>query len=152
MNGIEPTWIDILTALLTPTIALAAVLITWQQVRISRNRLKHELFDRRYKLYEAARDLIGHSVSRGHPTDEELFDFVLKTRESEFLFDKNVSEYLNEIYNKAVDIQICHAEMEGLVGEEKSKNIDERRELLKFMGKQPQILRDKFASYLKLKH
>ena len=47
-------WIDILQALLTPTIALIAVGIGLAQWWTARNRLKLDLFDTRWSVYGVA--------------------------------------------------------------------------------------------------
>lgn len=76
------TWIDISTALLTPTIAIIAVAIGGLQWWTNRNRLKLELFDKRYEIYDATRNLLGRITQRGSPSDEDLFTYLIKTRGS----------------------------------------------------------------------
>ena len=46
-------WIDILSALLTPLIALIAVYVAYQQHKINKIRLQHELYERRLRVYKA---------------------------------------------------------------------------------------------------
>jgi len=50
-------WVDILSALLVPTIAIFGSLIGFQQWRTNTKRLKHELFDRRYEPLSTIIDL-----------------------------------------------------------------------------------------------
>jgi len=47
----EKDWVDILTALLTPTVAILGVTIAYQQWRLNSKKFKHELYDRRLHIY-----------------------------------------------------------------------------------------------------
>ncbi len=50
--------IDWLKALATPAIAVAGIVIACAQLRIANIRLTHDLFGRRYAIYDAARKFI----------------------------------------------------------------------------------------------
>ncbi len=58
-------WIDVFQALLTPTIALIAVGIGIAQWWTARNKLKLDLFDRRWAVYMATRDLLTEIFTHG---------------------------------------------------------------------------------------
>jgi hypothetical protein len=45
--------IDLLSAALTPLIAAIVAYIAYQQYRVNRLRLSHDLFERRLKIFEA---------------------------------------------------------------------------------------------------
>ena len=82
----DKDWIDLLQALLTPTIALAAVGITVFQARVNYLHLKHEMFDRRYTMYLSVRRFMRRIVSI--ESDRE------KTR---IAYDDATKEYLDAI-------------------------------------------------------
>ncbi len=44
--------IETINAIATTVIAFLVAVITWRQLSTDRSRLRHELFDRRYKIYE----------------------------------------------------------------------------------------------------
>ena len=50
MPSASLSWIDILAALLTPTIALIALYIAYQQYKINQQRLRHETYERRLEF------------------------------------------------------------------------------------------------------
>ena len=52
-------WIDLLTALLAPTIAIAGIAIAAFQWKLSKDRYKHELFDKRWEQFSAILDFMG---------------------------------------------------------------------------------------------
>ena len=47
--------VPVLSALLTPTIAIITTYIAYEQWRTNRNKLKLDLFDRRFAVYDAMR-------------------------------------------------------------------------------------------------
>ena len=53
--GSDPHWTAYLTALLTPTIAGFGIYIAIQQWLTARRKLKFDLFDRRFAVYDAVR-------------------------------------------------------------------------------------------------
>ena len=89
----EPHWTAYLSALLTPTVAVLGSLIAYRQWRLAQNKLKLDLFDRRFSVFEAARSLIASIMTSGKAKDEEVFKFLFATREAKWLLDSSVAEY-----------------------------------------------------------
>jgi hypothetical protein len=148
-----PFWITVLSALLTPTIALVAVYIGWQQWRTNRNKLKLDLFERRMAIYEAARDLIGHCLTGTHAKDAQLFAFLHATRQALFLLDKGLSNYLfKEIYVKACELTALREGLPAESGDARTKTLERAGELRAWLHKQQEALEKKFERYLKLEH
>lgn len=58
----DKDWIDILAALLTPTIALFALYLGFQNFRLARRRRQDELFDKRYTTKRTAPDALFSDV------------------------------------------------------------------------------------------
>ena len=69
----EPHWTIFLTALLTPTIALFGLRIAFMQSRIAKNKLKLDLFDRRYALYQALTRCISTIITEGKGVRRPVF-------------------------------------------------------------------------------
>lgn len=92
---IEKDWIDILTALLTPTIAIAIVIIAYLQWRTSEEQRKQQLFDKRYRFFKVLWNIFcAHIESPGQAPPlrpEDLFDY---THEADFLFGKDIVSHL----------------------------------------------------------
>lgn len=92
------------------TIAIAiatifGVFYARQQYKINLENLKLELFNRRYEVYEAAKHLISQVFEEGRPTNDEINKYIIATRESDFLYDDQVAQYLRELGNRATKIQ-----------------------------------------------
>lgn len=94
----DPHWTAYLSALGTPIIALIAGgwagYIAWRQWRTAQNRLRLDLFDKRFAAYAAARDIMGCSSLR----DEELAArFVSNAREARWILGAEIADYLENI-------------------------------------------------------
>ena len=150
----DPHWTTYLAALLTPTIAVLGAFIAYRQWRTAQNKLKHDLFERRFSVYDAATTLLASIMTSGKAKDEELFKFLSGTREAKWLLDGNVAEYLDkELYHKAIDLQCLASELEGLPdGDERSSNVRKQAEIKKWFLKQYEVLDEKFSPFLKLEH
>ena len=150
----EPHWTTYLAALLTPTVAVLGSYIAYRQWHLAQNKLKLDLFDRRFSVFEAARSLIASIMTSGKAKDEDVFKFLLATREAKWLLDVSIAEYLDkQLYDKAIDLQTLDAELEGVpVGEERTKNVSEQSEIKKWFAAQYKVLDEKFSPYLQLQH
>lgn len=149
-----PAWVTYLSALLTPTIAILGSVIASHQWWTNRNRLKHELFDRRYEQFEVVRDFLRSIMSSGKSTDEKQFEYLSGTRGLRFVFVKGLAECLeSRVWSPAVDLACLDAELEGVpVGEERSKNVKKQSELKKQLHRELKNLDETFSKYLQLRH
>ncbi|MBI5634483.1 MAG: hypothetical protein HZA15_13515 [Nitrospirae bacterium] len=96
---------EIFKTWLTPLIAVIAVYIAWQQWQTNENKFRLDRYDRRFKIYEDVRKIIGIIVQKGQATDEELLQFYQQTLEADFLFGPEIRLYINEIYNRGTQLQ-----------------------------------------------
>ncbi len=150
----EPHWTTWLTALLTPIVAILGIYIASRQWQTARNKLKFDLFEKRFAVYEASKSFLDSIASSGKVKDEELFKFLLATRQARWLLDVELANYLKmDIYKKATEIKIYESELEAMpVGAERSKNVQKQREIKIFLIDQYLILDEKLSPFLKLQH
>jgi hypothetical protein len=118
--------------------------IAWQQWKTNKQRLKAELYDRRFMAYETLMDTIGEAMRNGDISDEQLQKFNIQRRNSHFLFGEKLYEFLEEIYNKLVDLQT----MNRASTDEKAKNAKKKADLMVWLYDQIGIARDKFQDDL----
>lgn len=90
-------WPEILSALLTPTIAIIAVYIAWQQWRTAEGKRKQDLFDKRYKFYTSIWETYSSSIIIPNAQPLEKTDFLDSTHEAELLFGKDIVEHIFKI-------------------------------------------------------
>lgn len=102
----QATFIDTFSALLVPTIAVVALFVGIAQALINRARLKHELFDRRYSIFEATNKLIIHAINEDEINYDQLQEFYNDTRGARFLFNHEFEKnYLNKISKQVLDLR-----------------------------------------------
>ena len=103
---------QILQALLTPVIGIAVVYIAWQQWQANTRKLKLEMYDRRRRIYGEVIAFL--SLVRDFKPDSEFQRAVLvfrrETAEADFVFGSDITSYIDEVFNQALDI--CAAELE----------------------------------------
>lgn len=132
-------------------IAVVAVYVAWQQLNTNRRKLKLDLFDRRYVAFEAIGEFIGSILTSGKVQQGKEFQFLVDTKAVSFLFDKEISEFVSEIYRKAVHLHALDAELGETTGnEERAANIEAQRVIKDWYGDALQGLQGRFSRYLKI--
>jgi len=93
-NGIEA-----LSALLTPTIAIAGLVIAVLQYRTNNLKRKNDLFDKRYEFYKSVEKLWLSTI------DNEIKEFWVEdlipiASEARILFGNDVADHIMSLENK----------------------------------------------------
>ena len=140
--------IDILSALLTPTIAIAAVVIGFLQWHLHRSKLRYELFDRRYGVFNKITTFIKLNIINPSLSDTQCLEFLQETKGTGFLFSEDAEQFVNELYEKAIDLQTFDAEAKAGNTAEHAK---ERNETKKWFKQQLHTVDSRFRSFLSLK-
>jgi hypothetical protein len=133
--------VRVLSALLTPVIALVAVYIAWQQHKINKNQFRLALLDKRMRVFSGAGELIATVMREARIDLQGLVKFYQETRESDFLFGYDIAAYLRELSNKAA---VIHA-YENVVDQEP---MNERAEALLWFAGQGDELKKRFGKYM----
>ncbi|HDZ57089.1 MAG TPA: hypothetical protein ENI17_18135 [Pseudomonas xinjiangensis] len=143
-----------ISALLVPVIALLGALIAYLQWNTNHKRLKHELFERRYKFYEAIRDFLGTILTSGRVSQEAEMNYLINTSGIMFVFDKDIAEYIEKhIWHPAVDLRCLEAEIDGHpAGQARTANAVNQAKIKKELNKELTELETRFAKYLQLGH
>ena len=114
-------WMDVLQALATPAIAVAGLIIAWAQWSVNRARLRHELFEKRYRVYEALRRYVSSIMAHGNALPEAQAQFLANTAGAGFLFNGVIRAHLHEVWQKSLDLECIISELNGLpIGEARS--------------------------------
>lgn len=111
--------------------------------------LPFELYERRLRIYHAAKKLILKVAADAALDLMPVWEFGAETDEALFLFDQNVSEYLSELYRRA-------AQLAGLtsilktepVGDRRDRHVDQQMELVLWFNDQFGRLRSNMAPFL----
>lgn len=144
MPAIGEGVLRVFSALLTPTIAVVAAYIAWQQHKTNKNQLRLALFDRRLKVFNSAGKLIATILREARIEWRELGEFRSETNESDFLFGPDITNYLNELYTKAIRV---HA----LVTAQNPENAAEQTQVFTWFEAQLDEVKKKFGRYMAFK-
>jgi hypothetical protein len=146
--------IQLLSSFLTPLIAITAAYIAYQQYRTNKQKLKLDMYEKRFKVYLGLQALLIHILENADVSDEALKYFQISTSESVFIFDKDISDYLNSIRYKSITLrkqnhQLYHT---GLpIGEERNIIAEAKNKLLfELTDQEFKISEQKFAKYLNI--
>lgn len=135
----DSSWVDLLSALLVPLIAVMGLYIAYQQYRINEQRLRHETYDRRLAVYKAVQRYLSEILRDGQTTYERASEFYSEASEATFLFDSSVQEWIDDIFHRSVKLVHTHEQMyprdgsSGLpVGEKRDRAAEENSQLLQW--------------------
>ena len=97
--------LHLLTGLLTPVIAILAVIIAWRQYRTAKQKLTLDLFDRRLCIYEEVQNFLLLIIRDADVEFDESRRFRNSVSAAEFLFKKEIVEYIDTIYKRAIKLK-----------------------------------------------
>jgi hypothetical protein len=148
-------WMDIVAAFGPVIIGLLLGIITALQWWTARDKLRLDLFDKRFAVWVALTDLL-RTVGR---TDVDvriaLQRFTLDTSDAKFLFLDRVVVYLETVRNKVIDYMEAHQEFLDYktIGDESYLRFNAKQyELLHWLRDQPdQAASAFFCKYLRFK-
>ncbi|MBU7585164.1 MAG: hypothetical protein KAF91_20115 [Nostoc sp. TH1S01] len=149
--------IDVFNALLTPVIAGTTVYIAWQQYQVSRLTLRKDLYEKRLRVYQAFMSYLSEIVRDGKVHHNRVLQFYAEASEGEFLFDAELVEKADELYNQGIQLSYLHNQLypfdgsPGLpLGDERSSIAHENAELLKWFTNQIYITRELFRKKMSI--
>jgi hypothetical protein len=144
-------YIDIFSALLTPLIAIITTYLAIRQYKINRAKTRHELYDKRLAVFKTISSFLFSASCSEHFDFEGYRQFSIAKQESYFLFDKDITDYLdyvlehvNQAYNLKLDEQWAGTEDRNTITHKK-------RDVEQWCGKEANKATLKFMPYLDLK-
>jgi hypothetical protein len=151
-----PLWVQYAQALGAPLLAIViagvGAWVAWQQVGIARVRLQHDLYDRRFAVFQAARKFLAEVMTHGHPSDDQIRSYVVGTADAGFLLNDDIAMYLEEIRKRGSRLESIKETLKPLpVGNERAALAQQKEELFSWMMEQlPVGLVEKFKPFLTL--
>jgi len=131
----EINWLGLLTLVL----AGFGAYIAWRQWKTAAYRVKLDLFDRRYRIYEEVRKLLKIAYPSGRIELVNIEALQSQTVEAKFLFGDDVQTYLKEIYDHARNLEFLHFE---------EKTNEKWRSEMTWAGAQLEESGERFKRYL----
>ena len=91
-------YLSILSGILTVLIACITLLIYYQFLKVEKNSLKLNIYDKRFKILQAVKEIFQSvSYNDGVLTFEEVQNFSKQVTGYSYLFDVEVSFFINQI-------------------------------------------------------
>jgi protein-disulfide isomerase-like protein with CxxC motif len=102
-----------LSALLTPTVAIAVAVIAYLQWQTAHQKVLVDLFDRRLQAYDAIALVLAPVNSSGQVTPSNAhFELLKAMRDAHFLFGKDVLDYLEKLRLLFINMGLAETMME----------------------------------------
>jgi hypothetical protein len=126
--------------LFVPFIALIGAWIAARQMLIAEEKLKFDIFDRRYEkrfaVYEATRSILASPFDRS-TTDDRIKAYGFYTLDAKFLFDDEMFKYLRDVQHHVATWYDCFSRANKmLAGEERDQVEALERNSLKWIIEQ----------------
>lgn len=136
IQAIGPTFVALV-------VGFVAATLTYWQWRTTNDKLKIDLFDKRFSIYAATMKILSATVESGSCSNEQIIEFMRNTKGIEFLFDKEIESYSEEIREKLNELR---------TGERAGPQA-EARKLKDYLEEQfKRGAREKFSPYLSFAH
>jgi hypothetical protein len=149
-----PTWLVYIQAFAIPfmavVIAATGAWVALQQMHLAHVKLKHDLYDRRFTVFESAYKMLKEIIVRGDASDEAIREFLLGTANAPFLLNDDIVLYLEEIGRYASTIQIINNTLKSSFDDNKIEMEARLSESQIWVQEQPVVLVKKFIPFLKL--
>jgi|SRR4051812_23903199 hypothetical protein len=134
-------------------VGCAITFIAWQQWQVARNKLRLDLFDRRYKVYDATRKFLAMILRDATFTDSQLIEFAAGTSDAEFLFGSDVVDYLAQIRKRALEMRTHQKVSERMpAGDEHTRHVQTESDHRLWLGEQITAMTKTFTPYLGFSH
>ena len=145
--------IQTVNTIIATVMAILVFIITWGQWVTNRMRLKHELFDRRYAIYEKITVFLT-DVLQGHVPPGREEEFLRETKLAFFVFncDPNVKNLVTEIYKHAIRLHTAIVQIKETTGDERTNMLNQEQEIRNWFMDTLKSIEKKFEDYLRLKH
>jgi hypothetical protein len=146
-------FLKISQGLLTPVIAAITTYIAYQQWKTNRDKLNLDRYERRLEVYKEVVRFISVGIREANYENDELMSFKPKVSEADFLFGEEVSKYINELQERAVNLSYWNKEYRDY-SQPKPENYDhkkvveEKHKELLWISVQLEAARKLFKKYL----
>ena len=132
----------------------AAIWIACLQWKLSKNKSKFEVYEKRYDAYKGLSNFLGSVVKNGAVETQELVSFHWKFEEHYYLFGQDVHDYVKLIFEKSLEFKGYGNQLQGInslpQGEERNAVVNKQDEILGWLLNQVEEKKKRFEKYLRI--
>lgn len=137
---------------ITVLIGICVFAVAYQQYRLGKDRFRLDLFEKRFSVYKGVQIFLTQIMSDGEAYLDKLFEFRAATQDAVFLFEAEIPAFITEIDRRALRMITIREELEDVPrGDERSRAIQQKSELLEWLVNQLPELKGVFGSYLRFR-
>ena len=137
--------------LVAVVVGIFAGYIGWRQWQIGNHRLRLDMFERRYAMYEATKFLFGTIAINGSVTSSDFADFREKIRGAEFFFDGEARQFFQRLLDLSWAAYMARSRQKRVKDDTTlNKLFDEEDECLRLVDAEGANLEKLFSKYLDL--
>jgi hypothetical protein len=129
---------DLLKGLPAGIVALIVAAISWRQYLVARAKLKLDLFDRRYAIFQQTWEILSEVTMRG--TREKSYGLATPFNnflpQARFLFGKKIADYLDQASTNWNELHGLEGERADVAGADRQNNIARTRKLKNWFFKE----------------
>ena len=130
-------------------IAIFQFNISNKQKRIAHQKLKLDLFEKRFQILQCMRDFISHVISTGGADQTEVRKLHLSVYGGEFLFDRELSDYISDFLERSRKLSAATHVLQGQIDPgDRAKFANEMGTQLGWFVQQYNEIGAKFRPYL----
>lgn len=143
------------SGLLVPLIALFAAYIAYQQYQAAKLKLKMDLFERRFALFETVFDFICHVAAGQKVTAADVIKLDEAKLVSFFVFHGEVPKYIQTVREKAESVTVLNSQAEQIAKLGGSDALTQKRQTqdaeVAWFAEQREKCRNVFEPYLAIR-
>lgn len=149
----QPTYYQpiatLIQAVFTLIVGIGVGTVAFMQWKVARDKLRLDLFDRRYKVFEAFRKYLVSAVNKPIFDFQDEIDFNIGTADAEFLFGSAVTDYFKEVRSHVGKMDTHRKSYQNLpVGDQRSRAVDAESKERLWLINQFKEMSKVFAPYL----
>ncbi|MEK7512439.1 MAG: hypothetical protein AAB575_05520 [Patescibacteria group bacterium] len=138
----------------TAMIALVTVYIAYQQYKTNKDKLRLELFNKRFSVYNGFRSALDEIQISPKFSHDGFKNFYSKTSGGDFLFGDDITNYREVFVKKMIHFNVVNGRLFGKhpnipIGDKRNKLATERGELENWFSEQYDELKVIFNRYIK---
>jgi hypothetical protein len=92
-----PIWLQWVQAIALILLPVVGAYVALKQMHLQEMRLQHDLYDRRFRIYDATRKFLSIALSKAKIDDGEFREFALATADTGFVFDNKIKAIIADI-------------------------------------------------------
>jgi hypothetical protein len=148
-----PWWMQWAQAIALIVISCLGSWIAYKQVRIAGAKLNLDLYDRRFKVFEATRTVLIFALQKGDVAQDVMNTFYIGVADAIFLFDKSIDDYLQDFGKMLRKFQMLNYNLQHLREAEQARRGELADALMvhsELINAELPILIEKFKPFLRL--